>query len=134
MKERSMGFVVWASGICAGAGVISGYVRNIEWLFIVFVVITILAFGALVSSAYPSTREWIVTRASRREQDIRQRPVSTIWDHWRYTSNGFESGQMMTTLQKSPSLLRIPGVSGHPFRLNPDTHSGVFGHPRGRVD
>jgi hypothetical protein len=30
--------------------------------------------------------------------------------------------------------LRIPGVSGHPFRLNPDTHSGVFGHLRRRAD
>ena len=26
------------------------------------------------------------------------------------------------------SHLRIPGVFGHPFRLNPDTCSGVFGH------
>ena len=24
--------------------------------------------------------------------------------------------------------LAIPAVFGHPFRLNPDTHSGVFGH------
>lgn len=108
MQERSMGFIVWASGICAGAGVISSFVRNIEWLFIVFVAITVLAFGALVSSGYPSTREWIVTRASRRKQYILQLPVSTIWNHWRYTSNGFESGQMMTTLQKSPSLPGTP--------------------------
>ena len=25
-------------------------------------------------------------------------------------------------------FVRIPGVFGHPFRLIPDTHSGVFGH------
>ena len=31
-------------------------------------------------------------------------------------------------------FVRIPGVFGHPFRLNPDTCSGVFGHPeRGRT-
>jgi|GEM_PF-6198196 len=28
--------------------------------------------------------------------------------------------------------MAIPGVSGQAFRLNPDTRSGVFGHPVGR--
>jgi hypothetical protein len=30
--------------------------------------------------------------------------------------------------------MAIPEVSGHPFRLNPDTRSGVFGHlKRGEI-
>ena len=37
--------------------------------------------------------------------------------------------ERMAALAKSGEWLAIPGVSGHLFRLIPDTRSGVFGHP-----
>ena len=104
MSERSDEFITWTSAVCVCGGVIAGFLHSVKWLFYPVVITTAVSFALLLVAGYPRARDWAETRTAQRRERLKRRPTSNIGSTWRYTANGFDAGQVMTTLSKAPLL------------------------------
>ena len=123
MKDRSKYFILWTSSICISGSAVAAFLHSIGWLFVCVVTISGVSFVALIAAGVPSAQEWLKFRAAERTQRALRRPVSSIWNKWRYTTDGFEAGQMSTTLRKSPA---IPGAAMAGYEKWPSVTVGII--------
>lgn len=104
MSERSNEFIVWISSVCICGGVIAGFLHSIEWLFIPVVIVTAGSFALLLASGYPRARYMAQIQTERRRERFQRRPALNVGTKWRFTTNGLDAGQAMTSLSKAPPL------------------------------
>jgi hypothetical protein len=115
--------MLWSGAVCPAAAILAGFVRQVQWVFVAAIGISVLAFIVLLGTGVPDVIDWAKERGKQvsREQ---LHPLSTFPQLWRTTTDGADVPSLMTTLQKE---LSHPGYMAQIWADRPSPAQRDFG-------
>jgi hypothetical protein len=94
--------MLWSGAVCPAAAILAGFVRQVQWVFVAAIGISVLAFIVLLGTGVPDVIDWAKERGKQISRE-RRRPLLELPDLWRTTTDGADVPSLMTTLQKELS-------------------------------